>query len=513
MADRRRAQVDAGARAPRASPRKLRLFACASVRRIEATAKRANGPSHPADGRGVRRGTGDVTPPPSRRAPPPWTPSYRGRGLPGDRATERSATPCSDLVADNPWDAAHAYLALVPGHDSPAGREAELAAHADILRCLFGNPFRPASLDPAWLAGNGGAADHLARAIAAEQRFAELPILADALEEAGCDQAAAARPLPRRRPPRSRLLGARSAARPQLIPFLGGSDHAPALHAIFFRQVPGDAALLRLAQTRFRAAGVLPEFYPATPDDCARNCPYRPFEDRPISIHLPRDIRVLERKSHDAVCAFASRFAGEAAGMVVHDQPEVASRFDDYVAGVRELDARLRKQGPGPMLFIEYAAGIPTEAFVALFEAVRDCPRISACIDISHIGIRQCQRTYERLHPGEDVCHLKWNSSRAARARIADVQAACATALPVVCQTVAAVARLGKPMHFHLHDGHPSSTFSPYGVSDHLSFFHEIYIPFSHEGRRTLPLLFGPHGRRRRSSTPSAPRCRTTDCR
>ena len=145
------------------------------------------------------------------------------------------------------------------------------------------------------------------------------------------------------------------------------------------------------------------------------------------------------------------------------------------------------------MLFIEYAAGIPTEAFVTLFEAVRDCPRISACIDISHIGIRQCQRAYDRRHPGDDVCHLKWNSP-ALPDRITEVQAACATALPVVCQTVAAVARLGKPMHFHLHDGHPSSTFSAYGVSDHLSFFHELYIPFSHEGRRTLPLLFGPMG-------------------
>src|ERR1700733_4721144 len=201
----------------------------------------------------------------------------------------------------------------------------------------------------------------------------------------------------------------------------------PRLHAIFFRQVPGDEALLRLAQTRFRAAGVLPEFYPATPDDLARELPYRPFEDRPTSIHLPRDIRVLDRKSHDAVRAFAGRFAREAAGMVVHDQPEVASRFDDYVASVRELDARLRKQGPGPMLFIEYAAGISPEAFVALFEAVRDCPRVSACIDISHIGIRQCQRAYERQHSGEDVCHLKWNHP-ALPERIADVQAACATA-------------------------------------------------------------------------------------
>jgi hypothetical protein len=262
---------------------------------------------------------------------------------------------------------------------------------------------------------------------------------------------------------------------------------------MFFRQIAGDEALLRLAQARFRAAGVLPELYPGSPAELAAELPFRPFDDRPISIHLPRGIRLLDARGRDDVCAFAARFAAEAAGMVVHDQPETASRFDDYVAAVRELDTRLQQQGPGPTAFIEYAAGIPTEAFTALFEAVRDCPRISACVDISHIGIRQTQRAYERLHPGEDVCHLKWNSS-ALPERVADVQSATATALPVVCQAVTAIARLGKPMHFHLHDGHPASTFSAYGVSDHLSFFQELYIPFTFEGRRTLPLLFGPMG-------------------
>jgi hypothetical protein len=42
---------------------------------------------------------------------------------------------------------------------------------ADLLRELFGNPFRPA---------------RAARAIDDERRFEELPVLADALEEAGC---------------------------------------------------------------------------------------------------------------------------------------------------------------------------------------------------------------------------------------------------------------------------------------------------------------------------------------
>src|SRR5262249_1050241 len=42
-------------------------------------------------------------------------------------------------------------------------------------------------VDPAWLSRRDGTAGRLARAIAAEGRFGELPILADALEEAGCN--------------------------------------------------------------------------------------------------------------------------------------------------------------------------------------------------------------------------------------------------------------------------------------------------------------------------------------
>jgi type VI secretion system protein ImpC len=41
-------------------------------------------------------------------------------------------------------------------------------------------------LDPAWLAWGGGAVRHLARAIQDERRLSDLPVLADALEEAGC---------------------------------------------------------------------------------------------------------------------------------------------------------------------------------------------------------------------------------------------------------------------------------------------------------------------------------------
>jgi hypothetical protein len=57
------------------------------------------------------------------------------------------------------------------------------------IRDIFGNPFRPVAVDPDWLTWNGGTVPKLAQAIYDQRRFQDLPILADALEEAGCTNA------------------------------------------------------------------------------------------------------------------------------------------------------------------------------------------------------------------------------------------------------------------------------------------------------------------------------------
>jgi hypothetical protein len=63
----------------------------------------------------------------------------------------------------------------------------EWAAQAHLVRDLFANPFRPAvTLDPAWLTWNGGTVPWLARAIYADRAFDQFPLLADAVEDAGC---------------------------------------------------------------------------------------------------------------------------------------------------------------------------------------------------------------------------------------------------------------------------------------------------------------------------------------
>ena len=60
----------------------------------------------------------------------------------------------------------------------------EYAFQAVLLRDIFGNPFRPVSFDPAWLTPTVVA---LAYGIYGDRAFDRMPILADALEEAGCD--------------------------------------------------------------------------------------------------------------------------------------------------------------------------------------------------------------------------------------------------------------------------------------------------------------------------------------
>jgi hypothetical protein len=59
---------------------------------------------------------------------------------------------------------------------------------AALVRDGFGNPFRPSPpLPPAVLAWNDGTVRCMAEGIYDERAFDRLPILADALEEAGCD--------------------------------------------------------------------------------------------------------------------------------------------------------------------------------------------------------------------------------------------------------------------------------------------------------------------------------------
>jgi hypothetical protein len=89
--------------------------------------------------------------------------------------------------ADNPAEAVQ-----VEQRSSDA-KKAEFAAQVALIHEIFGNPYRPVSVDPAWLTADVVA---LAHAAYAERILPEghlepqrLAVLADALEEAGCADA------------------------------------------------------------------------------------------------------------------------------------------------------------------------------------------------------------------------------------------------------------------------------------------------------------------------------------
>src|SRR5208282_1599986 len=70
------------------------------------------------------------------------------------------------------------------------GAQEEAALMADTLRDLFGNPFRPLpALAPEILSWNDQVIVKMSQAIYDERAFDRLPILADALEDAGCTDA------------------------------------------------------------------------------------------------------------------------------------------------------------------------------------------------------------------------------------------------------------------------------------------------------------------------------------
>jgi hypothetical protein len=88
-----------------------------------------------------------------------------------------------------------AFAALLPaayavGESEGGGIASETAAQSSLLRDIFGSLlFRSVSLGPAWQAWQERALPQMAQGIYDEQAFDRLPILADALEDAGCADA------------------------------------------------------------------------------------------------------------------------------------------------------------------------------------------------------------------------------------------------------------------------------------------------------------------------------------
>jgi hypothetical protein len=83
------------------------------------------------------------------------------------------------------WDAWRALCIDQAVFGEPFTSDAPALAR-QLLRDIFGNPFRPVAFDPAWRTSTVVA---LAQQMYDSRDFGLMPILGDALQDAGCDSA------------------------------------------------------------------------------------------------------------------------------------------------------------------------------------------------------------------------------------------------------------------------------------------------------------------------------------
>jgi hypothetical protein len=164
--------------AGRASARKLRLFACACCRRLgagEAVAvceRYADGLASDLDLSAVRSA--------ARVAQGTWGAVVHYQKI-CIRLHSRTARLVWHAARTDAWNAAW---------EAAVESERQLRqVQCDFLRELFGNPLQPVRLAEAWLAWENGTVRRLAQGIYDEGACERLPILADALEDAGCADA------------------------------------------------------------------------------------------------------------------------------------------------------------------------------------------------------------------------------------------------------------------------------------------------------------------------------------
>jgi hypothetical protein len=103
-----------------------------------------------------------------------------------EKAAWHTASPGNSMRSVGPREIPYNVLEAV----GEAAMQAVSADLADATRDIFGNPFRPEPvLDPSWLTWDDGTVRKLAQGVYDDRAFDRLPILADALEEAGCTAA------------------------------------------------------------------------------------------------------------------------------------------------------------------------------------------------------------------------------------------------------------------------------------------------------------------------------------
>ena len=262
---------------------------------------------------------------------------------------------------------------------------------------------------------------------------------------------------------------------------------------LFEKRIEGDDCLLELARRQFVENQLGAEIHGGETQPLDYLLRFRPSLELPVVIHLPRGFDLQDEATRRRITDLAAHFAGRVHGLVVHDHPGLVSQRQKYRQAVEKLGRGLERIKQSPTLFIEYAVGLPLDEFAEFFAHIHYLPFVSACLDSGHIGIYVARQFYSSQHANEDICALK-SLPPNLPSLMADVEAAMASALPAMLGLVRSVSSPAKPVHFHLHDGHPLSRVSPFGVADHLSFEAEIPLPFEHRGRRVSAPLYGPQG-------------------
>ena len=94
----------------------------------------------------------------------------------------------SNLAESSCWYKAARYVAIgLKNLNSPHSQESDWRSKLELLqflRDIFGNPFRPVSFDREWRTSTVVA---IAKAMYESRDFSPMPILGDALQDAGCD--------------------------------------------------------------------------------------------------------------------------------------------------------------------------------------------------------------------------------------------------------------------------------------------------------------------------------------
>ncbi|MBN2710988.1 MAG: hypothetical protein JXR97_00940 [Planctomycetes bacterium] len=285
---------------------------------------------------------------------------------------------------------------------------------------------------------------------------------------------------------------------------MSAPETTPTVMAIFGQreEIPGDDALLALARERLLDAGLGAEFYPGSTAHLQSLLNYRPGE-AVCTAHLPRSLNILEEEDRRQITEYASLAAGQLSGFIIHDRPAFTHEPSATQAALESMNKTLADIPEAPRLFVENSGQLAFAETEELAQMILPMNNIGICLDISHLAIQFCHTRLSELGITTDARSLLADREQLIEI-MPHIQRVTAEARAESLALIGRVVRREQPIHFHIHDGHPLSTLSLYGVNDHLSFLQQICLPFEWEGRRIVSGCYSVDGLRQFAETVAA---------